>query len=228
MATTDNNQNTFESKTILTSPGGNIEASQTIAGSNLTFTHPSGSNIQFGNATTSSFNSGNEQKLTLSHSFNTTYGDNCNFTGGTNENRIEGDSVRFTGPTSLISEKVMDRWYDAYFEGYGALKTQWPDNRFDFSPNDYPLNTCYSAPAGLSSITVCPPLIDGTMDDNLNKESQNEYDKKMMSKEAINDSEATKNLQTKLNQTYTDFDSNIESLYNSKYGTNYTDLEEIV
>lgn len=213
-----NKQNNFESKTVLTSAGGNIEASKTIGGSNLTFTHPSGSNIQLGNATTSTFNSGNEQKLTLADSFTTTYGDNSEYTRGTKEFRIEGDSVEFIGPTALIANNVMDRWYRAYAEGYGSLKSQWDDNRFDFAPGDYPLNTVYSVPAGMSSITVCPQLKDGTAEDNQNDITKAEFEKEMIDPNEIRNSKATKALQQQLNQTYNDFNSNAQSLYKSKFG----------
>lgn len=214
----DNKQSNFESKTILTSAGGNIEASKTIGGANLTFTHPSGSNIQLGNSTTSTFNSGNEQKLTLSDSFTTTYGDNSDYTRGTKEFRIEGDSVEFIGPTALLTNNVMDRWYKTYGEGYGSLKSQWDDNRFDFSPNEYPVNTVYSVPSGMENITVCPELKDGTAENNKNAETKAEFEKSMMDSEEIKNSDATKALQQQLSQTYSDFNSNAQSLYQSKFG----------
>lgn len=153
--------------TVLTTPGGNIATSSSNAGSLFNITHPSGSNIQFTDGGTSSFNSTKFQELTLEDRYSTTYGDNSSFTKGTKETRVLGDSIDFTGPSSLLKEDLMDQWYEAYGTGYGSYKTQWQDNRMSLTDDDYPINTVFNVPAALEEEFIfCPELVDGTCADN--------------------------------------------------------------
>lgn len=197
-------------KSILASPGGTIEASDTVTGSVLNITHPSGSNVQFGDQTTSYFNSGKSQSLTLSDSFATIYGGSSTYIKGTAEIRNEGDQFNLVGPTSIIQEEVIDKWIEAYGQGMGALKSQWRDNRFDLAITDYPINTVYSVPSGLSSVIVCPPLLNGTAENNKDANTKAEFEKQMM--EA--GQKSTKELQKSIMETYSNFNANAKALYN--------------
>lgn len=210
-----NKQNNLDSKTLLTSAGGNIESTASIVGNQLTLTHPSGSNFQIGNNVTSNLNTGNSQNLTLVDSFSTTMGDQSNYVKGNHEFRFEGDSIEFIGPTTLITNDVIGRWYKEYGATMGALKSQFQDNRFDFNLGDYPINSVYEKPINASNIVVCPELKNGTAENNKNTESKAEFEKSMMDPETIKNSEATKALQEQINNTYNDFNANAESLYKS-------------
>lgn len=153
--------------TILATPGGSIELSSGNAGSQLNITHPSGSNVQFTDGGTSAFNSTKYQELTLEDKYSTTYGDNSSFTQGTKETRVIGDSVEFTGPSSLLIEDSIDQWYEEYGNGYGSFKMQWQDNRMSLVVTDYPTNTVFKQPAGMEdNFVFCPPLLDGSFTDN--------------------------------------------------------------
>lgn len=155
-----------KNSTVITTPGGNISMQNSNAGAQFNITHPSGSNIQLTDVGTSSFNSGNYQELTIDDKFSTTYGDNSSFIGKTQETRIEGDLIEFVGPSSLLIEESMDEWYKAYGTGYGSFKLQWPDNRMNLSPSDYPVNTVFDAPANMvANFVFCPELINGTYAD---------------------------------------------------------------
>lgn len=153
--------------TILATPGGSIELSSGNAGSHLNITHPSGSNVQFTDGGTSAFNSTKYQELTLEDKYSTTYGDNSSFTQGTKETRVIGDSVEFTGPSSLLIEDSIDQWYEEYGNGYGSFKMQWQDNRMSLPVTDYPTNTVFKQPKDtVTNFIFCPPLLDGSFVDN--------------------------------------------------------------
>lgn len=92
----------------------------------------------------------------------------------------------------------------------GALKSQWRDNRFDLAITDYPINTVYSVPSGLSSVTVCPPLLNGTAENNKDANTKAEFEKQMM--EA--GQKSTEELQKSIMETYSNFNANAKALYN--------------
>lgn len=205
------NQKPLDSKTILTSPGGNIESKNTFTGTTLALTHPDGSNLQFGSNSTSQFNSTNYQSLTLQDSFSTTYGDNSCFVKGSSEFRVEGDLTFFSGSSDLLSNDLQQRWFQEYCTGYGGLKTQWRDNRKDLAPEDFPINTVYNKPSGANSLVVCPNLLDGTAEDNKNAQTKKAFEDKMKK----TGEDKAKILQQDIDNSYSNLSSNITSLYNS-------------
>lgn len=197
-------------KTILASGGGSIETSNTIAGAKLNITHPSGSNLQFGDNVAALLATKNYQELVEADSFSTVKGDRHSYVKGTTEIRNEGDQYNLVGPTSIVQNEAIDEWIKEYQKGIGALKSQWRDNRFNLDVTEYPTNTVYSAPAGLASVTVCPPLLNGTAEDNKNGETRSNFEKKMMDQ----GTQDTQKLQKTLNETYSNFNSNAQALYN--------------
>ena len=222
--------------TVLATPGGSIELSSGNAGSHLNITHPSGSNVQFTNSGTSSFNSTKYQELTLEDKYSTTYGDNSSFTQGTKETRVIGDSVEFTGPSSLLIEDSIDQWYEEYGNGYGSFKMQWQDNRMSLTTADYPTNTVFNKPDGLSedpqksTFVYCPPLLDGSFKDNKRKEkpktpgdyssmgmsdSQQEFENKMMSSNNKDTLRARLQRLRETSRLYNDLATNSQSIHSS-------------
>jgi hypothetical protein len=212
---TSDKQSDNTSRTVLTSSAGSIEFNGDAGGSTLSITHPNGSNTVYGEVATSHFNSNNEQTMTLNDSFHTVYGDASSYTRGTMEHRVEGDYVQFIGPRSVFENDVAGRWFKAYGNGLGALKSQFDDNRGELTANDYPTNTVYETPAAAGSITVCPELKDGTAKDNQNDSSRAEFEKSMMDTNTIKGSQASQSAQTNLNKTYGNINSNMSSLKKS-------------
>lgn len=214
--------------TILATPGGSIELSSGNAGSQLNITHPSGSNVQFTDGGTSAFNSTKYQELTLEDKYSTTYGDNSSFTQGTKETRVIGDSVEFTGPSSLLIEDSIDQWYEEYGNGYGSFKMQWQDNRMSLTVTDYPTNTVFKQPENMeSNFIFCPPLLDGSFIDNKRdgkpsnpgeypdglSSFQLEFEKKMLDSEAVHQAK-DKKLNEAIN-IYSDLTTNSQSIHSS-------------
>lgn len=213
-------QDDYNNKTIFIAPGGNIETSVTLSGAHLNFTHPSGSNVQYADGITSTFNSGKSQSLTLSDSFNTVQGEASTFVKKRQENRVLGDSVDFVGPTVLITDDLQNAWYKEYMAGYGGLKSQWNDNRAELPISAYPVNTVYDIPTNSATLKQCPVLRDGTAEDNLDSETVNAFKATMMQVEGEADPSAqgTAAMQESLNALYSNKMANFESVYISKFG----------
>lgn len=206
--------------TILTTPGGSIALTNDNAGAHLNITHPSGSNVQFTDGGTSAFNSTKYQELTLEDHYSTTYGDRSAFVRGTKETRVEGDLVEFVGPSSLLIEDSIDQWYEAYGNGYGSFKTQWPDNRMSLTTNDYPTNSVFTEPAGIvDNFVFCPPLLDGDYSDNRKKTDDEEKSPQQLFEERMLEGEAVQQAKEKAQKDMTNIYSNItlnaQSLHSS-------------
>lgn len=223
----DNEQNYFTSQTVQSTAAGNIEFKSGIEGSQVNFTHSSGANYSFADQSTSSFNPENSQSLTLRDDFSTVYGSRNSYTRGTRDNRIEGDSVEFVGPSELLSQDIMTEWFKEYANGIGAIQAQWPDNRYELKDEDYPANPIFEMPKGTKDVTVCPPLLDGTAENNKDASSMQEFEAKMIPTKGFPDpakeSDATKQLQLDLAMQYEDTAKNLKAL-NSAMGLGVKDV----
>ena len=213
-------QNFIDSSTIQSSPAGNIEFTTNEAGSQVNLTHSSGANTSFNDRGISTFSPENSQTLTLKDDFSTVYGSRNAYTQGTLDNRIEGDSVDFVGPSTLVHQNLMEQWFNIYADGIGAIQAQWPDNRFELNDSDFPVNPMFIAPKGIGAVTVCPELKNGTLENNKDETSKNNFESSMMGNEAYETSDATKALRNKLDSQYSDFTLNVQNLNNSLYKKN--------
>lgn len=167
--------------TALVTDSGSLSFDHTMGGQIFTLSHPSGSNTQYSNGVTSTFNSGKAQSLTLGNSFNTVKGDSNSFTQGSKDNRVEGDYVSIVGGSQFLSaDNPADAYVKDYCKTLGIFKQQWPDNRESLPPEAYPPNTVFSKPPGAATIPICIDIPPGTLADNLDPEAKQAFEDKMM------------------------------------------------